>query len=119
MFTARVYFEDHNTKTITWNDPHLPSTLDANVPQYKCDFHRKLIYFRPPPVMCTQAGNCQIKVWPPQCHIYGLNWHLMLGSVSVFQFLLAFLNLTCTMFEASVPALIVMSQVYLCPESLR
>ena len=52
-------------------------------------------------------------------HVHGLNWRLILRSVSVFQFLLAFLNLTYTTFEAGVPALIVMSLVYLCPESPR
>ena len=26
--TARVYFVDHNTKTTTWDDPRLPSSLD-------------------------------------------------------------------------------------------
>jgi len=30
--TARVYFVDHNTKTTTWDDPRLPSSLDQNVP---------------------------------------------------------------------------------------
>jgi len=60
--TARVYFVDHNTKTTTWDDPRLPSSLDANVPQYKRDFRRKLIYFRSQPAMRTQPGNCQIKV---------------------------------------------------------
>ncbi|EPQ58094.1 HECT-domain-containing protein [Gloeophyllum trabeum ATCC 11539] len=60
--TARVYFVDHNTKTTTWDDPRLPSTLDANVPQYKRDFRRKLIYFRSQPSMRAQPGNCQIKV---------------------------------------------------------
>ena len=60
--TARVYFVDHNTKTTTWDDPRLPSTLDANVPQYKRDFRRKLIYFRSQPAMRNQPGNCQIKV---------------------------------------------------------
>ena len=44
--TARVYFVDHNTRTTTWDDPRLPSTLDQGVPQYKRDFRRKLIYFR-------------------------------------------------------------------------
>jgi len=38
--TARVYFVDHNTKTTTWDDPRLPSSLDQNVPQYKRDFRR-------------------------------------------------------------------------------
>ncbi|KAF8448024.1 hypothetical protein L210DRAFT_3527707 [Boletus edulis BED1] len=60
--TARVYFVDHNTKTTTWDDPRLPSSLDANVPQYKRDFRRKLIYFRSQPAMRAQPGNCQIKV---------------------------------------------------------
>lgn len=60
--TARVYFVDHNTKTTTWDDPRLPSTLDASVPQYKRDFRRKLIYFRSQPSMRAQPGNCQIKV---------------------------------------------------------
>jgi E3 ubiquitin-protein ligase NEDD4 len=60
--TARVYFVDHNTKTTTWDDPRMPSSLDANVPQYKRDFRRKLIYFRSQPAMRTQPGNCQIKI---------------------------------------------------------
>jgi E3 ubiquitin-protein ligase NEDD4 len=60
--TARVYFVDHNTKTTTWDDPRLPSTLDANVPQYKRDFRRKLIYFRSQPAMRAQPGNCQVKI---------------------------------------------------------
>ena len=59
---ARVYFVDHNTKTTTWDDPRLPSTLDVNVPQYKRDFRRKLIYFRSQPAMRAQPGNCQIKI---------------------------------------------------------
>ncbi|KAI6039009.1 hypothetical protein EDC04DRAFT_2568944, partial [Pisolithus marmoratus] len=60
--TAGVYFVDHNTKTTTWDDPRLPSSLDANVPQYKRDFRRKLIYFRSQPAMRAQPGNCQVKV---------------------------------------------------------
>ncbi|KAI0279868.1 hypothetical protein BGY98DRAFT_1095933 [Russula aff. rugulosa BPL654] len=60
--TARVYFVDHNSKTTTWDDPRLPSTLDANVPQYKRDFRRKLIYIRSQPRMRAQPGYCQIKV---------------------------------------------------------
>ncbi|KAH8101291.1 ubiquitin-protein ligase [Cristinia sonorae] len=59
---GRFYFVDHNTKTTTWDDPRLPSSLDANVPQYKRDFRRKLIYFRSQPAMRTQPGNVQIKV---------------------------------------------------------
>ena len=60
--SARVYFVDHNTKTTTWDDPRLPSSLDANVPQYKRDFRRKLIFFRSQRGMRAQPGNCQIKV---------------------------------------------------------
>lgn len=59
---ARVYFVDHNTKTTTWDDPRLPSSLDQNVPQYKRDFRRKLIYFRSQPAMRPVVGQCHIKV---------------------------------------------------------
>jgi E3 ubiquitin-protein ligase NEDD4 len=57
-----VYFVDHNTKTATWDDPRLPSSLDANVPQDKRDFRQKLIYFRSQPTMRAQPGHCQFKV---------------------------------------------------------
>ncbi|KAJ4302565.1 NEDD4 E3 ubiquitin-protein ligase [Collariella sp. IMI 366227] len=60
--TARVYFVDHNTKTTTWDDPRLPSSLDQNVPQYKRDFRRKLIYFRSQPAMRILSGQCHLKV---------------------------------------------------------
>lgn len=60
--TARVYFVDHNTKTTTWDDPRLPSSLDQNVPQYKRDFRRKLIYFRSQPAMRIHSGQCHIKI---------------------------------------------------------
>lgn len=60
--TARVYFVDHNTKTTTWDDPRLPSSLDQNVPQYKRDFRRKLIYFRSQPAMRSLSGQCHVKV---------------------------------------------------------
>ncbi|KAI4867381.1 HECT-domain-containing protein [Hypoxylon rubiginosum] len=60
--TARVYFVDHNTKTTTWDDPRLPSSLDQNVPQYKRDFRRKLIYFRSQPAMRILSGQCHMKV---------------------------------------------------------
>ncbi|KAG5461051.1 MAG: LOW QUALITY PROTEIN: hypothetical protein BJ554DRAFT_6819 [Olpidium bornovanus] len=59
---GRVYFVDHNTKTTTWDDPRLPSSLDINVPQYKRDFRRKLIYFRSQPPMRPLLGQCHIKV---------------------------------------------------------
>ncbi|KAI9829362.1 MAG: hypothetical protein M1826_005682 [Phylliscum demangeonii] len=60
--TARVYFVDHNTKTTTWDDPRLPSSLDQNVPQYKRDFRRKLIYFRHQPMLRSLTGQCHVKV---------------------------------------------------------
>ncbi|KAI9144726.1 hypothetical protein BKA69DRAFT_1122162 [Paraphysoderma sedebokerense] len=60
--TGRVYFVDHNTKTTTWDDPRLPSSLDDGVPQYKRDFRRKLIYFRSQPQMRPLQGQCTIKV---------------------------------------------------------
>ena len=60
--TARVYFVDHNTKTTTWDDPRLPSSLDQNVPQYKRDFRRKLIYFRSQPALRITNGQCHVKV---------------------------------------------------------
>ncbi|KAK9711986.1 NEDD4 E3 ubiquitin-protein ligase [Basidiobolus ranarum] len=66
--TARVYFVDHNTKTTTWDDPRLPSSLDQNVPQYKRDFRRKLIYFRSLPALRPAPGQCHIKV--RRAHIF-------------------------------------------------
>ena len=66
--TARVYFVDHNTKTTTWDDPRLPSSLDQNVPQYKRDFRRKLIYFRSQPALRILSGQCHVKV--RRAHIF-------------------------------------------------
>lgn len=43
-------------------DPRLPSSLDQNVPQYKRDFRRKLIYFRSQPALRPVPGQCHIKV---------------------------------------------------------
>ncbi|KAI8882360.1 E3 ubiquitin-protein ligase RSP5 [Backusella circina FSU 941] len=60
--TGRVYFVDHNTKTTTWDDPRLPSSLDQNVPQYKRDFRRKLIYFRSQPALRPVPGQCHVKI---------------------------------------------------------
>lgn len=62
--TNKAYFVDHNTKTTTWDDPRMPSTLsaDPSIPQYKRDFRRKLIYFRSQPAMRVQPGNVQIRV---------------------------------------------------------
>jgi len=58
--TTRLYFLDHNTESTTWDDPRLPSSLDANVPQYKRDFRRKLIHFRSQPGMREQPGIWRI-----------------------------------------------------------
>lgn len=52
----------HSTKTTTWDDPRLPSSLDQNVPQYKRDFRRKLIYFRSQPALRPSPGQCHVKV---------------------------------------------------------
>jgi E3 ubiquitin-protein ligase NEDD4 len=71
--TARVYFVDHNTKTTTWDDPRLPSSLDQNVPQYKRDFRRKLIYFRSQPAMRIATGQCHVKV--RRTHIFEDSFH--------------------------------------------
>ena len=51
-----------STKTTTWDDPRLPSSLDQNVPQYKRDFRRKLIYFRSQPALRPSPGQCHVKV---------------------------------------------------------
>ena len=71
--TARVYFVDHNTKTTTWDDPRLPSSLDQNVPQYKRDFRRKLIYFRSQPALRITSGQCHVKV--RRSHIFEDSYH--------------------------------------------
>ena len=60
---ARVYFVDHNTETVTWDDPRLPSSIDSNVPQYKRDFSRKLLYFRSQPVMRAQPMRARFPVY--------------------------------------------------------
>ena len=59
---ARVYFVDHATKTTTWDDPRLLFLSDPDVPQYKRDFNRKLVYFRSQLAMRWAQGECQIKV---------------------------------------------------------
>ncbi|KAG0363113.1 hypothetical protein BGZ54_008325 [Gamsiella multidivaricata] len=71
--TARVYFVDHNTKTTTWDDPRLPSSLDQSVPQYKRDFRRKLIYFRSQPALRPVPGQCHMKV--RRSHIFEDSYH--------------------------------------------
>ncbi|RKO86384.1 hypothetical protein BDK51DRAFT_30676 [Blyttiomyces helicus] len=60
--TGRVYYVDHNAKITTWDDPRLPSSLDQNVPQYKRDFRRKLVYFRSQPAMRPSPGQCHVTV---------------------------------------------------------
>lgn len=55
-------FSTLSTKTTTWDDPRLPSSLDTNVPQYKRDFRRKLIYFRSQPALRPSPGQCHVKV---------------------------------------------------------
>ena len=59
---GRIYFVDHNTRTTTWEDPRLPSTYDSNLPQYKRDFKRKLIYFRQQPEMRVLQGQCHLHI---------------------------------------------------------
>ncbi|KAI9454451.1 HECT-domain-containing protein [Lactarius psammicola] len=61
--TRRVYFVDHNTRTTTWDDPRLPSTVDADAPQYKRDYRRKVVYFRSQPSMRLIAdAKCDVRV---------------------------------------------------------
>jgi E3 ubiquitin-protein ligase NEDD4 len=60
--TQRIYFVDHTSKITTWDDPRLPSSVDENVPQYKRDFRRKLVYFRSQPSMRTSQGQCHVTV---------------------------------------------------------
>ncbi|KAI9511322.1 HECT-domain-containing protein [Russula earlei] len=58
----RVYFVDHTTRTTTWDDPRSRPLLDANVPQHKRDFRRKVVYFRSLPAMRMYPGSCRIQV---------------------------------------------------------
>ncbi|KAI8928486.1 hypothetical protein BC831DRAFT_448115, partial [Entophlyctis helioformis] len=60
--TGRIYFVDHTTKITTWDDPRLPSSVDSNVPQYKRDFRRKLVYFRSQPAMRPIPGQVHVVV---------------------------------------------------------
>jgi E3 ubiquitin-protein ligase NEDD4 len=60
--TSRVYFVDHNTRTTTWDDPRAPAQLDANAPQYKRDYRRKIIYFRAQPKMIVKEGKCELRL---------------------------------------------------------
>ena len=61
--TRRIYFVDHNTRTTTWDDPRLPSQVDADAPQYKRDYRRKVVYFRGQPSMRLVAdAKCDVRV---------------------------------------------------------
>ena len=61
--TQRIYFVDHNTRTTTWDDPRLPSAVDADAPQYKRDYRRKVVYFRSQPSMRLIAdAKCDVRV---------------------------------------------------------
>lgn len=53
---GRVYFVDHNTQASSWDDPRLPSSVDANVPSYKRDYQRKLAHFRSRPQLRLIEG---------------------------------------------------------------
>lgn len=58
----RVYFVDHITHTTTWDDPRLPSSVDANVPEYKRNFQQKLAYFRSQPELRQKPNQVFIDV---------------------------------------------------------
>lgn len=58
----RVYFVDHITHTTTWDDPRLPSSVDANVPEYKRNFQQKLAYFRSQPELRQKPSQIYIDV---------------------------------------------------------
>ena len=60
--TGRIYFVDHTSKITTWDDPRLPSAVDENVPQYKRDFRRKLVYFRSQQSVRPLPGQNQIVI---------------------------------------------------------
>ncbi|KAI0294622.1 hypothetical protein B0F90DRAFT_1890995, partial [Multifurca ochricompacta] len=61
--TRRIYFVDHNTRTTAWDDPRLPSAVDADAPQYKRDYRRKVVYFRSQPAMRLIAdAKCDVRV---------------------------------------------------------
>ena len=60
--TGRIYFVDHTTKTTTWDDPRLPSSVEENAPQYKRDFQMKLQYFRAQLIKCQDSGNSHVAV---------------------------------------------------------
>lgn len=58
----RVYFVDHITHSTTWDDPRLPSSVDADVPEYKRNFQQKLAYFRSQAELRQKTGQVYIDV---------------------------------------------------------
>ncbi|KAJ3331108.1 hypothetical protein HDU76_004062 [Blyttiomyces sp. JEL0837] len=59
---GRFYFLDHNSKSTSWDDPRMPSSVDANVPQYRRDFRKKQIALRSNPVMRPMPGICKVTI---------------------------------------------------------
>lgn len=57
---GKLYFIDHKTKRVTWNDPRL--RVDETLPQYKRDFKQKQIYFRSLPALKQEQGKTVISV---------------------------------------------------------
>jgi E3 ubiquitin-protein ligase NEDD4 len=60
--TGRLYYVDHNTQATTWDDPRIPSALDADAPQYKRDFRQKVISLRSHTTLQLRPGTCKIKL---------------------------------------------------------
>lgn len=56
------FFIDHNTMSTTFDDPRLPSKLDANEPAYKHIFRRKLIEFQSEYELEPKHIQCGINV---------------------------------------------------------
>src|SRR5258705_4707480 len=60
---ATRIFVDHNTRTTTWDDPRMPSSVYAGAPQSKRDYRRKVFYFRSQPTMrTTTEAKCGLRV---------------------------------------------------------
>lgn len=56
---GRVYYVDHNTQATNWDDPRLPSSVGADVPEYKRDYQRKLAHFRSNPHFRLAEGEAK------------------------------------------------------------
>lgn len=54
---GRIYYVDHNTQATSWDDPRLPSSVGADVPEYKKDYQRKLAQFRSNPHFRLREGE--------------------------------------------------------------